>query len=310
MPTIAFTVFGPEDGLFVSYLHRSEDLAYTAAHRGELHAPAELDDVACVSLLERIFADGNEMGEGRALFTVGGRSMSVGDVVTLAGAGTWICDSMGWRRVSAEEAERFAIAAETAPARVVDPEQFFRDYDFFDGLPNGLAAYVHHSNIGPESDLPADVAVAGTCMITGTFYVLEHVPVAGLSAWLDGAYIQDAPHASRARVHQERDPARGDRRAVAFPARRGAAMRRARARSGPGGHVLIPRGPDPGPDDVLLEASALAELIEVLSLYRHGLREGVTDRQRTERAGALLDRFGPWADRRRAVATTSVADAA
>ena len=60
----------------------------------------------------------------------------------------------------------------------------------------------------------------------------------------------------------------------------------------------MPNGRAAGPDDVLIDAGALEELIEVLSLYRHGLRVGVTDRQRSERAGALLDQYGTFADQR------------
>lgn len=114
MPTARFTVFGPAKGLFVSFLDRSEDLAYTAAHRGTVDVPG--DDPACTRALERIFADGNGMGGGPG-FTVGRRSMSVGDVVTIDGYGTWICDSVGWRPLSGAEAERFATGADHCPPR-------------------------------------------------------------------------------------------------------------------------------------------------------------------------------------------------
>ena len=77
-------------------------------------------------------------------------------------------------------------------------------------------------------------------------------------------------------------------------------MRRTRAVSRPVGPERVPRGRDAAYDDVLVEASALAEMVEVLSLYRHGLRVGVTERTRSERARALLDRFGTFADHRRA----------
>ena len=106
MPSVPFTVFGPQKGLFVSFLDRSEALTYTAAYRGTL----SLSDgpVGPIRVLERIFAEGNGMGDGEG-FTVGRRSMSVGDVVTLDGLGTWICDSIGWRELTGTEATRFPL---------------------------------------------------------------------------------------------------------------------------------------------------------------------------------------------------------
>lgn len=192
MPTIPFTVFGPDAGLFISFLHRCEDLAYTAAHRGTIDRPSGvMEPAAWVALLERIFAEGN--GEGRgAGFTVGGRSMSVGDVVTLGGGGTWICDSVGWRMLPPEEAGRFALDAETCPPRPVDAERFTAEFHPAYPISNGLMVYVRRSNIGPEAPLPTDVAVAGECQVTGEFYALEGVPLAGLAAWIDGTHIQEA----------------------------------------------------------------------------------------------------------------------
>lgn len=74
-------------------------------------------------------------------------------------------------------------------------------------------------------------------------------------------------------------------------------MRRSPAVDPPPRPGTAPGGRAPTPDDVLVDADALQEMIELLSLYRHGLRTGVTDRDRSERAGAVLDRFGAWADR-------------
>ena len=106
MPSVPLTVFGPQKGLFLSFLDHSEALTYTAAYRGTLSLPD--GPVGAVRVLERIFAEGNGMGDG-AGFTVGGRSMSVGDVVTLEGLGTWICDSIGWREITGAEAARFPV---------------------------------------------------------------------------------------------------------------------------------------------------------------------------------------------------------
>jgi len=192
MPTIPFTVFGPDAGLFISFLHRCEDLAYTAAHRGTIDRPsAEMEPAAWVALLERIFAEGN--GEGRgAGFTVGGRSMSVGDVVTIDGGGTWICDSVGWRMLPPEEAERFALDAESCPPRTMDFERFTDEYHPAYTLSNGLMVWARRTNIGPQAPLATEVAVAGQCLVTGEFYALERVPLAGLAAWIGGTHIQQA----------------------------------------------------------------------------------------------------------------------
>ena len=193
MSKIAFTVFAPGTDVFISFLHRSEDLSYTAAHRGTLDHPAgEMDAAACVAVLDRLFADGNGMGSG-AGFTVGGRSMSVGDVVALDGCGTWLCDSIGWRQLEEAEAARFQLDAETCPPRVVDEEVLVREYQPAFPLRNGLMVYVRRSDVGRVDPEAAVVTVAGECRITGDFFVLENVPMVGLCAWYDeGVAIQDA----------------------------------------------------------------------------------------------------------------------
>lgn len=121
MSRVAFTVFVPESGLpFISFLYRRQDLTWVAAHRGTAERAEGETDHVCEALLDRIFADGNGMGEGDG-FTVSGRSMSVGDVVTVDGCGTWVHDGEDWRMVPAEEAERFVLDAETCPPRTTAP---------------------------------------------------------------------------------------------------------------------------------------------------------------------------------------------
>lgn len=112
MPTVAFTVFVPGSGLpFISFLHRRQDLTWVAGHRGTVERAEGDLDPGHEALLYRIFADGNGMGDGDG-FTVAGRSMCAGDLVTVAGCGTWVLDGGdGWRRLPAEEAERFALDA-------------------------------------------------------------------------------------------------------------------------------------------------------------------------------------------------------
>ena len=193
MPNVAFTVFVPESGLpFISFLHRRQDLAWVAAHRGTAErAPGEPSS-ACEALLDGIFADGNGMGEGDG-FTVAGRSMCVGDIVTVDGCGTWVHAGEGWQQLPAEEAERFALDAETCPPHTVDRERFASEYQPAYPLPSGLMVYVRRSDIGREVAEAAGVAVAGECRITGDFFVLENVSLEGLSAWYDdGIAIQDA----------------------------------------------------------------------------------------------------------------------
>jgi hypothetical protein len=191
MPSVAFTVFAPATGLFVSFLDRCEDLEYTAAHRGTVEPSAGDDAEAWTALLGTIYADGNGMGDGEG-FTVGGRSMSVGDVVTLDGGGMWVCDSFGWRALSPEESARFALDAQTCPPRTFDPAAFAEQYHPAYTLPSGLLAYLRRSDMGPEAPEPTELAVAGTCRVTGEFYALEHVPLHGLAAWIGGTAIQNA----------------------------------------------------------------------------------------------------------------------
>lgn len=106
MPRIPFTVYGPTQGYFISFLHDYRTLAYTRGHSGTLDVP---DGTEPERLLERIFAEGNGHGDGPG-FTVGRRSMSSGDVVHLEGLGVWLCDSFGWSPLAGAEAARFSIA--------------------------------------------------------------------------------------------------------------------------------------------------------------------------------------------------------
>lgn len=92
----------------------------------------------------------------------------------------------------AGEAERFALDAATCPPRAADYQYFEEEYHPAYPLANGLMVYVRRSDIGPEQPLPVEVAVAGECRITSEFHVLEHVPLSGLAAWMDGALLQDA----------------------------------------------------------------------------------------------------------------------
>ena len=83
MPRIPFTVYGPTQGYFISCLHDYRTLAYTLGHSGTLDVPD--GPAGTERVLSRIFAEGNGHGDGRG-FTVGGRSMSSGDVVTWRGS--------------------------------------------------------------------------------------------------------------------------------------------------------------------------------------------------------------------------------
>ena len=106
MPSIPFTVYGPAQGYFISFLHDYRTLAYTAGHSGVLDVPDSPADTERV--LSRIFAEGNGHGDGPG-FTVGGRSMSSGDVVHLEGHGVWLCASVGWSRLDGADAARFPL---------------------------------------------------------------------------------------------------------------------------------------------------------------------------------------------------------
>jgi hypothetical protein len=177
MPTIAFTVFAPAKGLFISFLDRNEHLTYIAVHRDTIERLGdEADEGTWVALLGSIFTAGNGMGEGEG-FTVAGRSMSVGDIVTLEGGGTWICDSIGWRALSAAEAARFPLDGDTAPPRTFDESEFAEQYHPAYPLAGGPMVYVRRSDIGADTPPPTEVAVAGQCRVTGEFFAIEHVRV-------------------------------------------------------------------------------------------------------------------------------------
>ena len=135
MPKAAFTVFGPVRGYFLPG-DESRTLAYAAGHRGSVDLPdGPVDELACCAVLRTLFEDGNGMGDGEG-FTVGGRSMSVGDVVTIAGCGTWRCDGHGWTELAGTEARRFPVegadhcavvdapAARTLPRIWTGPRRF------------------------------------------------------------------------------------------------------------------------------------------------------------------------------------------
>lgn len=106
MPSVPFTVYGPAQGYFIPFLHDCRTLAYTAGHPGVLDVPDGPVDTDRV--LSRIFAEGNGHGDGPG-FTVGGRSMSSGDVVHVEGLGVWLCASVGWTRLDGADAARFPL---------------------------------------------------------------------------------------------------------------------------------------------------------------------------------------------------------
>lgn len=64
-------------------------------------------------------------------------------------------------------------------------ETFHREYRPAYPLRNGLMIYVRHDECGPDAPLPDNVVVAGECTVSGDFYILEDVPLLGLSAWAD-----------------------------------------------------------------------------------------------------------------------------
>ena len=59
------------------------------------------------------------------------------------------------------------------------------DYRPIHPLRNGLMIYVRHDECGPDAPTPEYVVVAGECTVTGDFYILENVPLRGLSEWWD-----------------------------------------------------------------------------------------------------------------------------
>jgi hypothetical protein len=108
MPEVAFAVFGPVQGYFIPG-GDSRMLEYRLGHRGAVKLPeGAMDEAARKAVLGRLFTDGNGMGEGDG-FTVNGRSMSSGDIVTVGGCGTWRCDSFGWTEIIGAEAHRFPV---------------------------------------------------------------------------------------------------------------------------------------------------------------------------------------------------------
>lgn len=67
------------------------------------------------------------------------------------------------------------------------------DYRPIHPLRNGLKVYVRHDQCGPDAVAPDHVVVAGECTVTGDFFILENVPLRGLSDWWsEGRAIQDA----------------------------------------------------------------------------------------------------------------------
>jgi hypothetical protein len=104
-----FTVYGPAQGFYLAFLHDWRELAYTHGHSGvaEGNQPVSGEGPPPAALAA-IFADGNGEGGGEG-FTVGGRSMSVGDVGNVEGSGAWLCESMGWSRIPPEFEARFPL---------------------------------------------------------------------------------------------------------------------------------------------------------------------------------------------------------
>lgn len=107
MPSIRFTVYGPAKGYFIPFLDDSRTEAYRVGYTGSVDVDASAADVDRV--LSRIFTEGNGEGDGPG-FTVGGRSMSTGDVVHLDGRGCWLCASVGWTALGGDQAARFPLA--------------------------------------------------------------------------------------------------------------------------------------------------------------------------------------------------------
>lgn len=106
MHTIAFTVYGPTKGYFLSFLHSVATTSYSPGYSGTMNVQ---DGADSGTLLEHVFTEGNGEGNGPG-FVVSGRSMSTGDVVHLQGLGIWMCDSVGWTQLDPAEAERFPVA--------------------------------------------------------------------------------------------------------------------------------------------------------------------------------------------------------
>lgn len=75
----------------------------------------------------------------------------------------------------------------------MDEQTLMREYRPVYPLPNHLMIYVRHDQCGPDAEVPKLVVVAGECTVTHEFYILEGVPLRGLSAWRDeGQKIHEA----------------------------------------------------------------------------------------------------------------------
>jgi hypothetical protein len=81
----------------------------------------------------------------------------------------------------------------TSKERTMDQETLTRDYRPVYPLRHGLMIYAHHDDFGLDTGLPEKVVVAGYCVGTDEFYILDSVPLAGLVEWYDrDTAIQDA----------------------------------------------------------------------------------------------------------------------
>ena len=75
----------------------------------------------------------------------------------------------------------------------MDELTLMRDYRPAYPLPNHLMIYIRNDQCGPDAEVQEFVVVAGECTVTHEFFILENVPLRGLSAWYDeGQKIQDA----------------------------------------------------------------------------------------------------------------------
>lgn len=104
MIQLGYTIFHPvtDLGVFFSLIHRVEDLAYTPVQDNALAATeSQPSDDVVQRLLGEIFTRHNDGSQP-------GRSMSVGDVVTIEGCGTYAVESCGWRQLHGAESTRFA----------------------------------------------------------------------------------------------------------------------------------------------------------------------------------------------------------
>ena len=75
----------------------------------------------------------------------------------------------------------------------MEMETLILDYRPIYPLRNDLKVYVRHDQCGPDAPVPEHVVVAGECTVSGDFFILENVPLRGLSDWWsEGVAIQDA----------------------------------------------------------------------------------------------------------------------